>query len=243
MEKIRIQKYISECGVMSRRSAERQIELGNVTVNGEPADIGMKIAPGEDEVCINGKPVVSEQKRSVCIMLNKPRGYVTTMRDDHGRPCVRELVEDVGCRVYPAGRLDLESEGLLLMTNDGELANRLMHPRHHIPKVYHVKIVGEVTPEQLKKLNSPMIIDDYKTKPANAVVVTGKKDHTVLAITLHEGRNRQIRKMCASLGLNIVSLKRIAVGNIKLGNLKPGTWKKLTPSQIDYLRNAGEGKK
>lgn len=240
MEQIRLQKYIADSGLMSRRSAEHEIERGNVTVNGIRAEIGDKVTPGADKVCVNGMPVAEEkQDRRICIMLNKPRGYVTTMKDERGRPCVAELVSGVGCRVYPAGRLDLESEGLLLMTNDGELANRLMHPRHHIPKLYHVKLAGEISPEKLKALNRPMIIDDYKIKPANAEIITRKKDYTVLAVTLHEGRNRQIRKMCAKLELNILSLKRVAVGNIKLGNLKPGMWKKLTPAQVDYLRSYG----
>ena len=169
-------------------------------------------------------------------MLNKPRGYVTTMSDEKGRKCVAQLVTDVGTRVYPVGRLDYDSEGLLLLTNDGDLANLLTHPKHHIPKIYHVKIKERITPEKLTALGKPMEIDGYKLKPVKAEIVTLANDVTVLSMTLYEGRNRQIRKMCESLDLEIISLKRIAIGDLKLGNLKPGTWKKLTKSQVDYLR-------
>ncbi|MBQ0126022.1 MAG: pseudouridine synthase, partial [Clostridiales bacterium] len=168
--------------------------------------------------------------------LNKPVGYVTTMSDEKGRPCVAELVKDVGTRVYPVGRLDLESEGLLIMTSDGELANMLTHPRYHKPKVYHVKIRGKVTPEQIKTLSGPMDIDGYITKPANIGVVSATERDTVLSMELFEGRNRQIRKMCKQLSLGIETLKRISIGDIKLGNLAPGKWRYLTKSQIESLR-------
>jgi 23S rRNA pseudouridine2605 synthase len=154
-----------------------------------------------------------------------------------GRPCVAELVGDVGVRVYPIGRLDLESEGLLLFTNDGALANRLMHPRYHKPKVYHVRIRGEVEAEKITRLSRPMNIDGYETKPAEVSVVTRKQDFTVLSITLHEGRNRQIRKMCEQLSLHILSLKRISIGDVKLGNLPIGAWRHLTRAQVESLKN------
>lgn len=239
MEKIRLQKYISDCGIMSRRAAEEEILRGRITINGEKAELGCKIDPAADQVLWKGKPVKkSENSKYVVIMLNKPRGYLTAMKDDRGRPCVSELVEDLGCRVYPCGRLDLESEGLLLMTNDGELANRLTHPAYHIPKIYHVRVSAEITPEQLKALGRPMEIDGYITKPAQVEIVTRKQDYSVLAFTLHEGRNRQIRKMCEKVGLRVVNLKRIAIGNIKLGLLKSGSWKKLTREQVEYLKTA-----
>ena len=243
MERIRLQKYVSDCGLMSRRAAENEIRRGAFTVNGITAMIGDKITPGTDKVEYNGEPVTDAGAgRCVCIMLNKPTGYVTTMDDskDGGRRTVADLVSDVGIRVYPAGRLDLNSEGLLIMTNDGELCNTLMHPRNHIPKLYHVKLPTALTPEQLKALNSPMIIDGYKIKPVHAEVITLKPNETVLAMTLYEGRNRQIRKMCESLGLSIKSLRRVAIGDIHLGNLKPGTWRFLTKSQIEYLKNAAK---
>jgi 23S rRNA pseudouridine2605 synthase len=239
MEK-RLQKFISEEGVMSRRAAEEEIKRGNVTVNGVRAVIGQKIDDSKDVVEYLGKRIGGGKKKHVYIMLNKPAGFVTTMSDEQGRPCVAELVADVGTRVYPVGRLDMESEGLLLFTNDGELANKLMHPRYHKPKVYHVKVRGRVEPEKLTALSRPMKIDDYITKPANVSVVTMKEDFTVLAIELFEGRNRQIRKMCESLELTIITLRRISMGSVKLGDLRPGRWRHLTKTEVAAL-SAQEG--
>jgi 23S rRNA pseudouridine2605 synthase len=169
-------------------------------------------------------------------MLNKPRGYVTTMSDEFGRPCVAELVSDVGVRVYPCGRLDYDSEGLLILTSDGDLCHKLTHPSFEIPKTYIVKLGKAVTPEQLAALNRPMEVDGERYKAARAEIVTLRKNETVLRMTLREGRNRQIRKMCESLGLNVLTLKRVAIGSLELGNLKPGKWRKLTPTQIAYLK-------
>ena len=235
---VRVQKYISDCGLMSRRRAEEEILAGRIKVNGERIEQGRKIIPGVDRVEYMGKPVeMPRGKHYTYIMLNKPRGYVTTMNDELGRKCVASLVSDVGCRVYPCGRLDLDSEGLLIMTNDGDLANKLMHPSHHIPKFYTVKIKGQVNEKQLKTLNSPMIIDGYETIPANVKIVTLKEEETTLGITLYEGRNRQIRKMCEQLDLTVVNLKRVAIGTITLGNLRTGAWKRLSKAQVDYLKN------
>lgn len=235
---IRVQKYVADCGLMSRRKAEEEILKGRIKVNGERVEQGRKIIPGIDRVEYLGKPVEKPQnKRFIYIMLNKPRGYVTTMSDELGRKCVASLVSDVGERVYPCGRLDLDSEGLLIMTNDGDLANKLMHPAHHIPKLYTVKVKDKVTEEQLKRLNKPMIIDGYETQPAVAKLLSLKEEESSIGITLFEGRNRQIRKMCEQLGLTVTSLKRIAIGTIALGNLKSGCWKRLSRAQIDYLKN------
>ena len=235
---VRIQKYVADCGLMSRRKAEEEIAAGRIKVNGERVEQGRKILPGIDRVEYLGKPVEqSHGTHNVDIMLNKPRGYVTTMRDEKGRKCVASLVEDVGCRVYPCGRLDLESEGLLLMTNDGELANKLMHPSHHIPKLYTVKVKGQVTEQQLRALNRPMVIDGYETQPAIAKILSMKEEATAIGITLFEGRNRQIRKMCEQLDLTVLSLRRVAIGTITLGNLKAGCWKRLTRAQVEYLKN------
>ena len=235
---IRVQKYVADCGLMSRRKAEEEILAGRIKVNGERVEQGRKIVPGVDRVEYLGKPVeMPGNKRFVYIMLNKPRGYVTTMNDELGRKCVASLVADVGERVYPCGRLDLDSEGLLIMTNDGELANKLMHPAHHIPKLYTVKVKGKVTEEQLKKLNKPMMIDGYETQPAVVKLLSLKEEESSIGITLFEGRNRQIRKMCEQLGLTVLSLRRIAIGTITLGNLKIGTWKRLSRAQVDYLKN------
>ena len=237
-KEVRVQKYVADCGLMSRRKAEEEMAAGRIKVNGERVEQGRKIVPGVDRVEYLGKPVEqSHGTHNVYIMLNKPRGYVTTMRDEKGRKCVASLVEDVGCRVYPCGRLDLESEGLLLMTNDGELANKLMHPSHHIPKLYTVKVKGQVTEQQLRALNRPMVIDGYETQPAIAKILSMKEEATAIGITLFEGRNRQIRKMCEQLDLTVLSLRRVAIGTITLGNLKAGCWKRLTRAQVEYLKN------
>lgn len=225
---------------MSRRAAEEEIKKGNIKVNGARAELGQKIDDERDVVEYCGK-IISADSHHIYIMLNKPAGYVTTMSDEHARKCVAELVSDVPERVYPIGRLDRESEGLLLFTNDGEFANRMMHPRYHKPKIYHVKIRGKVEPEKVTALSRPMKIDDYITKPANVSVVTLKEDYTVLAIELFEGRNRQIRKMCEQVGLFIMTLRRISVGNVKLGDLRPGKWRYLTKSEVASLKTS-EGK-
>ena len=225
---------------MSRRAAEEEIKKGNIKVNGARAELGQKIDDERDVVEYRGK-IISADSHHIYIMLNKPAGYVTPMSDEHARKCVAELVSDVPERVYPIGRLDRESEGLLLFTNDGEFANRMMHPRYHKPKIYHVKIRGKVEPEKVTALSRPMKIDDYITKPANVSVITLKEDYTVLAIELFEGRNRQIRKMCEQVGLFIMTLRRISVGNVKLGDLRPGKWRYLTKSEVASLKTS-EGK-
>lgn len=238
MEEIRIHKFIADAGIMSRRQAEEAIKRGEVKVNGEIAETGRKIDPLTDTVEYRGKIIKKERTHNTYIMLNKPVGYVTTMSDERGRPTVKELTDDVGARVYPVGRLDLESEGLLFLTNDGELANRLTHPRHRIPKYYNVTLKGEVTLLQRKKLSSAMDIDGYTIQPVKNEVVSMNEEQTVLRLELYEGRNRQIRKMCENVGLTVLKLKRIAIGNISLGNLKPGDWRRLSKEQIDYLRTA-----
>ena len=236
MEEIRIHKYIADAGIMSRRQAEEAIKRGEIKVNGEVAEIGMKIDPLADTLEYKGKVIKKERIHNTYVMLNKPVGYVTTMSDEKGRPTVKDLTDDVGARVYPVGRLDLESEGLLLLTNDGELANRLTHPRHKIPKYYNVTVKGEVTMQQRKKLASAMGIDGYIIQPVKNEIISMNEEQTVLKLELYEGRNRQIRKMCEKVGLTVLKLKRIAIGSISLGNLKPGTWRKLSKEQIDYLK-------
>ena len=235
MEQIRLQKYLSEQGVMSRRAAEEEIRAGRVLVNDAPAEIGRVIDPERDVVKYNGE-VIGGSKKKVYIMLNKPVGYVTTMSDERGRPCIADLVGGVGSRVYPVGRLDIMSEGLLLLTNDGELANKLTHPRYHKPKIYRVEISGELDDETARALSVPFNIDGYITKPAKISVVSKGTDMTVLEMTLFEGRNRQIRKMCDSLGFHIRKLTRTAIGDVKLGNLALGRWRHLTKTELDALR-------
>lgn len=237
MEKIRISKYLSEQGIMSRRTADEEISAGRVSVNGKTAELGQKIDPGSDVVTYKGKPVGGEV-RKVCIMLNKPRGYITTMEDERGRKCVADLVSDVGVRVYPIGRLDRDSEGLLLLTNDGELANMLTHPKYHKPKVYTVKVRGEVDEKTIERLGRPFNIDGYITKPADVKKLGEADGITSLSIRLFEGRNRQMRKMCDKCSLEVAELRRISIGEIRLGELPSGKWRQLDPAQIKKLKGA-----
>ena len=238
-EKIRIQKFFTDCGILSRRAAEEEIRAGRVKINGIVAEVGQKIDPEADRVEYRGRVLEPTQKpRFTYVMLNKPRGYLSTVTDDRGRKCVTELVEDTGVRLYPVGRLDMDSEGLLLLTNDGELTNRLTHPKHEIPKIYHVKIQGTVTAEQVKALSRPMDIDGYTILPVKTELISVKDDTSTLRMTLFEGRNRQIRKMCETQSLRILRLCRVAIGDIKLGTLAPGKWRYLTRTQVDYLKNS-----
>ena len=232
----RLQKYMADCGLMSRRAAEEEIRKGLVTVNGVPAELGTKVTPGVDQVLYKNRKVVMPRGEHVYIMLNKPAGYVTTANDEKGRPCVTDLVKAVGRRVYPIGRLDMASEGLLLLTDDGALTEKLTHPRHSIPKIYNVKVEGEITEEQYKALLSPMEIDGYPIRPVYTEVLIRKDGKTLLQMTLYEGRNRQIRKMCEQVGLQIRFLKRIAIGNLTLGRLRVGEWRYLTKEQVSYLK-------
>ena len=242
MEKIKLQKYFTDCGVLSRRAAEKEIAEGRVTVNGEIALLGDRVDPERDEVRYGGKIIKKQTDESVCIMLNKPTGFVTTLSDEKGRPTVVSLTADLGIRVYPVGRLDLNSDGLLLLTNDGELANRLTHPRHEIPKIYRVTVKGEVSADALRALSSSMVIDGYKILPVKTEILKKMPSGTVLRMELYEGRNRQIRKMCASVGLKILRLTRTAVGELTLGELPSGKWRRLTKSEIAYLKGEKQGK-
>ncbi len=238
MEKVRLQKFISDAGLMSRRTAEAEIERGNFSVNGHLASIGMKIDPASDVVAYKGKRIRYEKKKYTYIMLNKPRGYLSSTADDHGRKCVTDLLDGVNARVYPVGRLDLISEGMLLLTDDGELKNRLTHPSHTIPKIYRVKVAGAVSEGQLDILTSPLEIDGYKIKPVDVVITGEDESGTVLKFTLFEGRNRQIRKMCEAAELTVKRLSRVSIGNLKLDGLPVGKWRYLEQSEVDYLYKA-----
>jgi 23S rRNA pseudouridine2605 synthase len=238
VEKNRIQKVIADAGFCSRRKAEELISSGRVKLNGHPVKLGDKAA-FNDIITIDGEKItVPKKKNFIYIMLNKPRGYVTTMSDELDRRCVTELIEDVGERVYPVGRLDRNSEGLLLFTNDGEFANSIMHPSKHISKTYRVTVRPDISDDQLVKMSEGIVIDGQKTLPANIVVKTKEPGRVVMLITIHEGRNRQIRKMCEAVGLEVARLKRISVGPIKLGMLKPGTWRELSAEELNAIRNA-----
>ena len=235
---VRLQKYFTDCGVLSRRAAEAEIAAGRVRVNGEIAQLGTKIDPARDTVTYKGKAVEPQNDRKIYVMLNKPRGYVTTLSDEKSRKCITELISDIEERIYPIGRLDMDSDGLLLLTNDGELTNFLTHPRHEIPKIYHVKVKGSLTPEKLREIGKPIEIDGMETKPVKVTLVSTDRDSSTLEMTLFEGRNRQIRRMCEARDVEILRLCRIAIGNITLGNLAPGKWRYLSHAQVEYLKNA-----
>ena len=234
-ESVRLQKYMADNGVASRRKCEELIAAGKVKVNGKVAQIGDKVDPKNDVVSVGGRKLVKETGY-VYLMLNKPRGYVTTMSDEMERKCVAELVADVGKRVYPVGRLDRDSEGLLLFTNDGEFANAMTHPSRHIAKTYRVSVRPKITDEQITVLTSSLMIDGRKTLPADVRVVSSDGDKSVLEIVLYEGRNRQIRRLCEEAGLETVRLKRLAVGQLKLAGLKVGEYRSLTHDEVALLK-------
>ena len=234
-DRIRLQKYLSQCAVASRRKSEELIVSGKVKVNGKVAGLGDKVNPKRDTVTVSGKKIVSSKKHYY-IMLHKPRGFITTMEDELGRKCVAELVKDVGARVYPVGRLDRDSEGLLIMTNDGEFANYLTHPSKHVPKTYRVTVRPDITDEQLLAFNEGIEIDGRKTAPADAHVIEKSENRVVLEVVLHEGRNRQIRRMCEALGLEVARLKRTHIGSLKLGMLPQGKWRSLTEDEVHRLK-------
>ncbi|MBE6538725.1 MAG: rRNA pseudouridine synthase [Ruminococcaceae bacterium] len=236
MEKIRLQKYISDCGVMSRRAAEAEIEAGNVKVNGTTAIIGQKIDPDTDTVELGGKRITPRIADSYTyIVLNKPRGYLSSVSDDRGRKCVTELTRELNTRLYPVGRLDMDSDGMLIMTNDGTLTERLTHPRHSIPKIYRVKVTPAPSEKQLSVLRSALVLDDYKIMPVKTDVISVSDSSAILEMTLFEGRNRQIRRMCDIAELKVLSLTRIAIGDLALGSLERGKWRRLTENEVEYL--------
>ena len=233
--KERIQKILAQAGLCSRRAAEDLLRDGRVTVNGRPAGLGDSADPTRDRLAVDGRPVRAAEEK-VYLMLNKPRGFVSTMKDERGRRTVAQLTQGAGARVYPVGRLDYDSEGLLIMTNDGDLTLRLTHPSHEAGKTYRVSVRGDLA--RLPALSEPMVIDGYTIRPAEVHVLSRTEDGAAkLEITIHEGRNRQIRKMCAQCGLEVRRLKRVAVGKIGLDPaLAPGKWRRLTPDEIAYLK-------
>ncbi len=231
MKKIRIQKILSESGVASRRKAEDMIKNKAVCINKKVAQIGDKADLNVDKIFVNGRLIDCNVKKHY-IMLHKPRGYVSTTKDELGRKCVMHLVSDIPEKIYPVGRLDKDSEGLLLMTNDGEFLNAVIHPANSIEKKYRVTVKPKVTENQLVTLSSGMTIDGYKTEPARVTVLKSADDRAVLEIIIKEGRNRQIRKMCEQSGLNVARLKRVALGQLKLGMLAPGKWRNLSTQEI-----------
>ena len=238
---VRLQKFMAEQGVASRRKSEDLIRAGKVKVNGHVAEIGMKINPRKDLVTVGKQKLTNVKNRKmVYVMLNKPRGYVTTVSDELGRKTVMDLLPDFGCRIYPVGRLDKDSEGLLLLTNDGSFTNCMTHPSHEYAKVYRVTVIPAVNDDILFNLRNGIEIDGRMTAPCEVTVLTEEENRVVLEFILHEGRNRQIRKMCESQGLEVARLKRISIGPVKLGMLKQGDYRELSEQDVKkLLRSAG----
>lgn len=236
METERLQKIIAEAGIASRREAERMIEAGRVKVNGEPAYIGQKANLDWDLIEVDGKSIEGREK-TVYIMLNKPRGYVCTMRDERGRKTVAELTAGCGARVYPVGRLDMNSEGLLIMTNDGEAANRMAHPSGGVKKTYHVRVSGEGIAAKALLLEKPVEFEGVKYNGAKVKILDLGDERALIAMTISEGKNHEIRNMCAAVGLEVLRLKRVSEGKLELGALKYGEWRELSGSEISYIKS------
>lgn len=233
---MRLQKFIAECGISSRRGAEKIIESGRVYVNGDLVDyMGCEIDPHIDTVEVDGK-VISQENKKYYIMLNKPKNYVTTVSDNLGRPTVMQLVSDIKARIYPVGRLDFDTTGLLIMTNDGDFANILTHPRHVVNKAYIARIDKPLEENQLERLRSGIELDGVMTSPAKAENIKRGQKGFEVKITIHEGRNRQVRRMLDAVGAKVMSLKRISVGSVTLGNLPEGKWRRLSDAEIGKLR-------
>lgn len=231
----RLQKILSARGVASRRRAEEMIAAGRVTCNGRVCVLGDSADPDVDTILIDGKALPEAENR-IYIMLHKPRGYVTTLSDEKGRKNAAQLVADCGQRVYPVGRLDMDSEGLLLFTNDGDFANHLMHPKHEVKKVYRVTVTG-FTEETMAALEKPIVLDGYKIrKPDVSKIRSGADGKAELLVTIHEGRNRQVRRMCAAAGMDVVRLVRIAEGPVQLAKLPSGKWRHLTEAEVEALK-------
>ncbi|MBR3178582.1 MAG: rRNA pseudouridine synthase [Clostridia bacterium] len=233
---IRLQKYMADCGVASRRACESIIESGRVLVNGSPASLGQSVNPDKDKVTLDGK-LLSMQKKHIVVMLYKPRGVVSTSEDEKGRKTVQEYVKDLPYRLYNVGRLDLNSEGLLLLTNDGELANQLMHPRYGVSKTYRVVCDGTLSAGEIALLTNGVELEDGLTAPAKVTNIRrSTTGGTAFSITIHEGRNRQIRRMLEAIGHKTLRLKREAYGPLQLGSMKPGEWRILNEPELDALK-------
>ena len=233
----RLQKLISASGLASRRTAEGWIESGRVTVNGIVAHLGDKADPELDEILVDGKQLTVKKEERTYLMLHKPRGYVTTLSDEKGRKNVAQLVSGCGVRVWPVGRLDLDSEGFLIMTDDGDLTNKLLHPSHEVEKEYLVWVTGDVD-AGLPVLSAPMVLDGDRLAPAKVRRGKTSGDVTQLSVIIHQGKNRQVRRMCAQAGLHVLRLKRVREGSVWLDrNLKPGQYRKLTADELAALLN------
>ena len=237
MSEVRLQKFLAEAGVASRRKCEELIAQGKVEINGQIVTAQGTKVTGEETIKVDGREIRQEQKK-VYILLNKPVGYISTAKDEFSRKTVLDLVDTVKERVYPVGRLDYDTSGLLLLTNDGELANKLTHPKHEIPKVYRAMIQGEISEEDVNSLQSGITIEEYKTAPAKVHVIDPGKKESIIEITIHEGKNRQIRKMFEVLGYIVLRLKRVAIGPLVIEGIDEGNWRYLRKKEIDSLRKA-----
>ena len=235
----RLQKIISAAGIASRRAAEGLIAEGRVTVNGSPASVGMSADPDTDRICVDGE-VISLSARRRYIVLNKPRGYVTTMKDDRGRPTVADLVQDAGTRLYPVGRLDMDSEGLLILTDDGEAANAMMHPSHEVNKVYTVFVQGTDIKSSVAAMEKMDSLEGEPIARPQVMLVELRGQGAELQVTIHEGKNRQVRRICKACGLHVSRLIRIAEGPVLLGDLPRGKWRSMTKEEISYLQKIGK---
>lgn len=233
--KQRLQKLIAAAGLASRRTAENWISAGRVTVNGQLAELGCQADPDRDRILVDGRPLPRAEK-SVCLLLNKPVGYVTSRRDPQGRAVVTDLLHGIRARVFPVGRLDLNTEGLLLLTNDGALAWRLTHPSHEVGKTYLVRVQGRLSEQARQQLETGVVLEDGPTAPAKVARVRSSGSHTWLELTIHEGRNRQVRRMCESVGCPVSRLKRIRYAFLELGDLRPGQYRVLGEAEISRLR-------
>ena len=237
MRDTRIQKVLSELGLCSRRAAEQIILEGRVTLNGRPVQLGDKMDTMKDHLAVDGQTVrIPKKSEYYYYMLHKPRGYVTTMSDERGRKTVVELLEGTPVRVYPIGRLDKDSEGLLLMTNDGDLAYRLTHPKHHVYKTYRARVNGILSMDKAERLRRGVDIGGFVTSKSKVEILKHGDHSTIVEIQIYEGKNRQVRKMFASVGNKVIDLERIAIGDLHLGHLKSGHWRKLTQREIEYLK-------
>lgn len=238
---MRLQKFIAECGIASRRGAEKIIESGRVSVNGETIDfMGFIVDPEKDVVEIDGNVITAEAKKYY-IMLNKPKNYVTTVSDDLDRPTVMQLVGGINARIYPVGRLDFDTTGLLIMTNDGDFANMLMHPKNIVKKAYIARVDRPLLEEQLERLCKGIELDGVMTAPAKAENIKNPKKGIEVKIVIHEGRNRQVRRMLEAVGVNVLSLKRISVGPLTLGNLPEGKWRHLSTAEVNKMKRGRQG--
>jgi len=232
---VRLNKFLSRAGIASRREADRLIGQGRVSVNGRAAELGVRVDEARDRVAVNGRPVQANP-RTVHILLNKPAGYLVTMKDPQGRPTIRKLLSGLPPGVVPVGRLDFDSEGLLLLTNDGELAFRLTHPRYEIAKTYQVSVEGEVTPETLARLRRGVMIDGMNAAPDAAVVLEAGPQRSRLRVELHEGRKREVRRMLEAVGHRVLKLKRTSFGALTVKGVPPGGWRPLTGREVSALK-------